>query len=135
MRSYLTLSQVCDSGGSVRAGGEGDDGDDGVSMVRKLLRMEAKVLSGSELVGLVLALPSSPFPFLQRLLPLKQNCQWWVVSWLVMGCCWSPAWKSHSLGVEKPGGVACVEAGWGKAQGSYWIQSQTLIWCLVRGRG
>lgn len=76
--SYLTLSQVCDSGGSARAGGEGGDGDDGASMVRKILRMEVKVLSGSGLVSLVLALLSSPFPCLHLLLLSKQMCQWWV---------------------------------------------------------
>lgn len=135
MKSYWTLSQVCDSGGSVRAGGVGGDGDDGVSMVRKIWRMEAKVLSGSGLVGLVLALLSSPFPCLHQLHPLKKKCQWWVAGWLVMGCCWSPSWKSHSLGAGKPAEVACVEAGWGKVQESCWIRSLTLIWCLVRGRG
>lgn len=76
MRPYLTPSRVCGSGGSVRAGGVGGDDDDGVNMVRKILRMEVKVLSGSELVGLVLALPSSPFPCLHSLIPLKQKCQW-----------------------------------------------------------
>lgn len=75
MKAYLTLSQVCDSGGSAKVGGVGGDGDDGVSMVRKILRMEAMVLSGCELVALVLALLSSPFPSLHLLLPLKQKNQ------------------------------------------------------------
>lgn len=135
MRPYLTLSQVCDSGGSVRAGGVGGDGDGGVSMVRKILRMEAKVSSGSGPEGLALVLPSSPFPCLHLLLPLKQMCQWWVAGWLVMGCWRNPAWQSHSLGAGKPTEVACAEASWGKVLGSYWSQSLTLIWCLVRGRG
>lgn len=131
----MILSQVCDSGGSVTAGGVGGDGDDGASTVRKILRMEAEVLTGSWLVGLVLALPSSLFPCLHLLLPLKQKCQWWVGGWLVMGCWWSPAWQSHFLGEGKPTEVACVEASWGKVLGSYLNQSLTLIWCLVRGKG
>lgn len=86
MRSYLILFQVCDSDGSVRDGGVGGDGDDGASMVKTILRMEAKVLSGYGLVGLVLAHPSCPFPCLHLFFHLKQNYQWWVADWLVMGC-------------------------------------------------
>lgn len=93
---YLTLSQVCDSGGSARAGDVGGDGDDGVSTVRKILRMEAKVLSGFGLVALVPALLSCPFPCLHLLLPLIQKNQRWVADWLVMGCWRSPACQSQS---------------------------------------